>query len=62
MKNGNIFYDYMAEKMKEHADLSQTEISYKKARYILSRFNVPQWLWMPLVANPLERQMLITVR
>ena len=49
MKSRNLIYDYFVEKMREHADVAPKEISYKKARYVLSRFNVPSWLWMPVL-------------
>ena len=49
MNKDNLIYDFMNEKMKEHADVSPNQISYKKARYVLSRFNIPSWLWMPVL-------------
>lgn len=45
----NIFYDYLNEKMVELSDMSHSHITYKRARYVLSRFRIPEWLQMPII-------------
>lgn len=54
MNKDNLFYDLINEKMREHADVAPNQISYKKARYILSRFNIPSWLYMPIIKEMMQ--------
>ena len=54
-----LIYEYITEVLYKHADVDKGYISYKKARYVLSRFNLPKWLWMPIIKELIESGYLI---
>lgn len=55
-----IYYEYVAEKMAEFADVDDKLITNDKAKHVLgSMFRIPAWLQVPVINQMCEFKLLI---
>lgn len=52
------FHLYMAKKMIEHADIDRVTISYAKARWVISKYQIPKDLRNPTIEEMCEIKVL----